>query len=145
MIRRNGRATRIAPQQWALRVRRRRYIGGVVSEIRKSSIPPIRFNPHDPYRRYLVGQHALGGRVMSRREWSFAVSSLVASVSLAGAQTPQCPAFLLDVPANVVTLLTAGQPERRVHILKCERLPDGKILTEVKDVVTGAVFTIADT
>jgi hypothetical protein len=45
----------------------------------------------------------------------------------------------------VVTLRTAGQPDRKLQILKTERLPDGKILTEVRDLATGQVFTIADT
>jgi hypothetical protein len=45
----------------------------------------------------------------------------------------------------VVTLRTAGQPDRKLQILKTERLPDGKILTEVRDLATGQVFTVADT
>lgn len=81
---------------------------------------------------------------MNRRIWSLA--SVVASAGMAQAQLPQAPASLPGTESGaVMTLKTAGQPERRVQILKSEKLPDGKILTEVKDLATGAIFTIADT
>ncbi len=83
---------------------------------------------------------------MARR--ILALTSAVAWASLAQAQVP---AFIPGSPpaanpaGGIITLRTAGQPERRVQILKTEKLPDGKVLTEVRDIATGVVFTIADT
>lgn len=74
---------------------------------------------------------------MSRRIWTIAAAAWAGTLA---AQTPAAPGG-----PSIVTLRTAGQPERRVQVLKTERLPDGKILTEVKDLTSGAIFTIADT
>ncbi|CAN5564876.1 hypothetical protein BH11PLA2_BH11PLA2_05010 [soil metagenome] len=81
---------------------------------------------------------------MNRRMWTGSLASVVASVGLAAGQT--APSTATDGASNsVVTLRTAGQPDRKLQVLKSEKMPDGKILTEVKDLTTGVVFTIADT
>jgi hypothetical protein len=81
---------------------------------------------------------------MSRRVWTNSCASVIASLGLASGQTP--PAAATDgTPGGVVTLRTSGQPDRKLQILKSERMPDGKILNEVKDLASGQVFTIVDT
>jgi hypothetical protein len=95
----------------------------------------------------------MGGRadteaIMNRRMLTASVASVIASVGLASGQTASPAAATEGAPtgsSGIVTLRTAGQPDRRLQVLKCERLPDGKILTEVKDLTTGQTFTITDT
>ena len=79
---------------------------------------------------------------MIRREWQAAIASVVL---WSGAASAQAPALVPGEAASVVTIRTAGQPDRKLQVLKTERLPDGKYLTEVKDLASGAIFTIADT
>lgn len=79
---------------------------------------------------------------MTRREWQAAIASVVL---WSGAAFAQSPALVPGETASVVTIRTAGQPDRKLQVLKTERLPDGKYLTEVKDLASGAIFTIADT
>lgn len=82
---------------------------------------------------------------MTRREWKAAVAAVVLWAGSAVASTPSYHPGSTANTENVVTIRTAGQPDRKLQVLKTERLPDGKYLTEVKDLGTGAIFTIADT
>jgi hypothetical protein len=80
---------------------------------------------------------------MIRRVWTGSIASVVASVGLATGQS--APVTATDgASTGVFTFKTSGQTERKVQVLKTERLPDGKYLTEVKDLATGAIFSIAD-
>lgn len=52
---------------------------------------------------------------------------------------PVAPAALEE---RIVTMRTAGQPDRKVKVLRTETMPDGSQFTELKDVATGAVYSI---
>jgi hypothetical protein len=59
-----------------------------------------------------------------------------------GAKTAAPAAGTATTEKRIVTMRTAGQPERRVEILRSEVLPDGTQFTELKDITTGAVYSI---
>lgn len=42
----------------------------------------------------------------------------------------------------VYVMKTAGQPERRVQVVRSEVQPDGSILTDVKDLASGTIYTL---
>ena len=77
---------------------------------------------------------------MTRWVWKSTVASVAACAGLAAGQAPRPPA----ADPNVMVIRTAGQPDRRVRVLKSERLPDGKVLTEVKDLDSGEIYTLVD-
>src|SRR4029079_5345677 len=60
--------------------------------------------------------------------------------------TPVSPPAATDgAPGGpIIVLKTAGQPDRQVRVIRSERGPDGKVLTEVKDLTTGDVYTMVD-
>jgi hypothetical protein len=64
---------------------------------------------------------------MTSRDWQAAIASVVL---WSGSAAAQAPAFVPGEGASVVTIRTAGQPDRKLQVLKTERLPDGKYLTE---------------
>jgi hypothetical protein len=58
---------------------------------------------------------------------------------------PVAPAATDGRPGDGVYLMrTAGQPDRRVKVVRSDRMPDGVVLTQVKDIATGEVYTILD-
>lgn len=79
------------------------------------------------------------------------VAATVAWGGSAAAQAPR-PATPVSPPAArdgapggpIIVMKTAGQPDRRVQVIRSERGPDGKVLTEVKDLATGEVYTMTD-
>jgi hypothetical protein len=86
---------------------------------------------------------------MSR--WAFAGLSAAVFVQAAlgqslwpnGAKPAGAPATAArGADKRIVTMRTAGQPDRRVEILRTETLPDGTQFTELKDVASGAVYSI---
>lgn len=56
----------------------------------------------------------------------------------------QAPAAAPSGGGPVYVMKTAGQPERRVQVLKSETQPDGSILTDVKDLGTGTIYTLTN-
>ena len=79
------------------------------------------------------------------------VAATVAWGGSAAAQAPQ-PATPVSPPAAkdgppggpIIVIKTAGQPDRRVQVIRSERGPDGKVLTEVRDLATGDVYSMVD-
>src|SRR5687768_13362419 len=88
-----------------------------------------------------------GRRLMKR----WLLTGVVASAAWGGAAAgpPARPAAAAPAPTpaatdgttgdGVVVMRTAGQPDRRVKVVRSERMPDGVVLTEVKDLATGQV------
>lgn len=68
----------------------------------------------------------------------FGLGTVALSVTLAGTCIGQEPA------AEVLTIRTSGQPERKVTVLRTERLPDGTILADVRDTATGITYTLTN-
>jgi hypothetical protein len=65
----------------------------------------------------------------------------------AAGQAPKLagPAATDGRPAgHVIVLKETGKPDTRVQVLRSWRGPDGKVVTEVKDLGTGTVFTMTD-
>jgi hypothetical protein len=85
---------------------------------------------------------------MMRRAWAVAAAGVVAG--WAGAQTPTMspkpPAAKAgpETAAGVMTLKTAGQPDRKVRVVKSTKAADGRVVTEVKDVATGETLLVSD-
>ena len=89
---------------------------------------------------------------MKRRVWALAAMSVLAG--WANAQTPTTlPATNVPAPTaskeaatepGIVILRTAGQPDRKVKVVKSTKQPDGRVLTEVKDATTGETLLVAD-
>ena len=77
---------------------------------------------------------------------ALATASLAAGTGFASGQAPPsaAPAGSTANSLPVYVMKTAGQPERRVQVLKSESQPDGSILTEVKDLATGSVYTLTN-
>ncbi len=67
-------------------------------------------------------------------------AAMAAGVAPAFGQAPAAPTG----GGPVYVMKTAGQPERRVQVLKSETQPDGSILTDVKDLGTGTVYTLTN-
>ncbi len=68
----------------------------------------------------------------------FGFGTLALTVTLAGTCIGQEPA------GEVLTIRTSGQPERKVTVLRTERLPDGTILADVRDTATGITYTLTN-
>lgn len=68
----------------------------------------------------------------------FGFSTVALTVTLAGTCIGQEPA------GEVLTIRTSGQPERKVTVLRTERLPDGNILADVRDTATGITYTLTN-
>ena len=64
------------------------------------------------------------------------------TVTLAGTCVSQ--AMAQEPAAEVLTIRTSGQPERKVTVLRTERLPDGTILADVRDTATGITYTLTN-
>ncbi len=69
-------------------------------------------------------------------------STVALSVSFAGTCVGQAPAQ--EPAAEVLTIRTSGQPERKVTVLRTERMPDGTILADVRDTATGITYTLTN-
>ena len=90
---------------------------------------------------------------MMRRAWALAAAGVVAG--WAGAQTPTtAPSPKPATPkagteaapgAGVMVLKTAGQPDRKVRVVRSTKSADGRVVTEVKDVATGETLLVSDT
>jgi len=78
---------------------------------------------------------AHGGVAMNLR---LGFGTVALTVTLAGSGICQEPA------GEVLTIRTSGQPERKVTVLRTERLPDGNILADVRDVATGITYTLTN-
>lgn len=48
------------------------------------------------------------------------------------------------VGGTTFLMKTAGQPDRRVQVIKTERLPDGTNLLDVRDLATGAIYSLTN-
>ena len=72
----------------------------------------------------------------------FGLGTVALSVTFAGTCVGQAPAQ--EPAAEVLTIRTSGQPERKVTVLRTERLPDGTILADVRDTVTGITYTLTN-
>src|SRR5579883_3040817 len=93
-----------------------------------------------------------GGGLMKRWLLTGVVASAAWGGSAAG-QSPR-PAAPPTSPApaatdgqpvgGVIVMKTAGQPDRQVRVIRSERMSDGKVVSEVKDLATGEVYTITD-
>lgn len=85
---------------------------------------------------------------MNRRVWCGSLATTAAWVGVVTAQAPPAAAPAAATPAAtdgpVYVMKTAGQPERRVKVVKSEKLPDGTFLTDVKDLATGVVYTLTN-
>jgi hypothetical protein len=86
---------------------------------------------------------------MNRRVWVGSLATTAAWVGFATAQAPPAnpPAGSSSntaVDGPVYVMKTAGQPERRVQVVKSEKLPDGTYLTDVKDLASGVVYTLTN-
>lgn len=68
----------------------------------------------------------------------FGFGTVALTVTLAGTCIGQEPA------GEVLTIRTSGQPERKVTVLRTERLPDGNILADVRDMATGITYTLTN-
>jgi hypothetical protein len=68
---------------------------------------------------------------------ALAMATLAAGVGPAFGQLPAAS-------GPVYVMKTAGQPERRVQVVKSEALADGSIVTDVKDLATGTVYTLTN-
>ncbi len=80
-----------------------------------------------------------GGYVMWRRLW---VAVVIATwVGVAPAQSP--PARPAPQPSGEILIQkTAGQPERRLRLLKFNTGPDGERVADLQDLGTGARYTV---
>lgn len=61
-----------------------------------------------------------------------------------GQARPAAPVGSPSSGGPVYVMKTAGQPERRVQVLKSEAQPDGTILTDVKDLATGTIYSLTN-
>lgn len=77
---------------------------------------------------------------MTRWIWTSSVAATVACVGVASAQAPGGATTAPE--GEVLTIRTAGQPERRVQVVKSESMPDGNVVTDVRDLATGETFTL---
>lgn len=77
---------------------------------------------------------------------ALATATLAAGTGFASGQSPPSavPAGSTANAGPVYVMKTAGQPERRVQVVKSESQPDGSILTDVKDLATGTVYTLTN-
>ena len=83
----------------------------------------------------VVASVAWGGSASGQTTWSAAPPAAPAA--------PVAPAA--QAGDGTIIMKTAGQPDRRVKVLRSDRMPDGKVLTEVKDLASGEIYTITDT
>lgn len=78
--------------------------------------------------------------------WATAASAQTLSpAALAGGRTTPAPAVRAaapEEPAVVLLMRTAGQPDRKLKILKRSTFPDGEALVDVQEVTTGQRFTL---
>lgn len=83
---------------------------------------------------------------MNRRVWCGSLATTAAWVGFVTAQAPPsaAPAGSSASDGPVYVMKTAGQPERRVKVIKSEKLPDGTFLTDVKDLASGVVYTLTN-
>ncbi|QEL15968.1 HEAT repeat domain-containing protein [Limnoglobus roseus] len=84
---------------------------------------------------------------MNRRVWCASIATTVSWVGVAAAQAPPSATPAGSSPSAdgpVYVMKTAGQPERRVKVVKSEKLPDGTYLTDVKDLASGVVYTLTN-
>ncbi len=82
---------------------------------------------------------------MNRQVRLAALATVVASTGITSGQSPPSTGPAGSTPQRTVYVMkTAGQPERRVQVISSQIQPDGSILTDVRDLATGAIYTLAN-
>src|SRR4051794_27226997 len=81
-------------------------------------------------------------------------SSMAAALACAGWSAAQGPPVTAAVPTaspaqaggpqegDIIVFRTAGQPERRVKVIKISRFEDGEVLADVQDQTSGDSYTL---